>query len=193
MSNSISMITIAVRLTIICIVNVVLLIIINFITLPIIEKNKQKTEIETNKFLMKDGNRFNKKKFKSILEKEKNDYYYFEVYDSAENLIGYIATSFANGYGGKLKVMVAFDRELKILGVKALENNETPGIGKKMENQEYMEKFINTNTLEKPIPYKKDMLTQKDADSITGATITFKAVSKAIQKAGELLKDELNN
>ena len=90
-----------------------------------------------------------------------------------------------------MKVMVAFDKELKILNAKLLDNSETPGLGKKAENDQYMEKFKNTNTDTNPLPLNKNMLSSADKDSVTGATITFNGVVGAIKKAADLLKNNL--
>ena len=85
-----------------------------------------------------------------------------------------------SGYGGEMKILARYDEDGRILAVKLMENSETPGLGKKAENPAYMEKFVNTGTAENPVPIRKDMLATEEADSITGATITYLGVSKAL-------------
>jgi electron transport complex protein RnfG len=61
-----------------------------------------------------------------------------------------------------------------------MDNSETPGLGKKAENPAYMEKYLGTGASDNPVPVRKSMLKPDEADAITGATITFLGVSKAL-------------
>ena len=67
------------------------------------------------------------------------------------------------------------------------EDADTPGLGKKAENSWYMDKFKGTGA-DKPVPVKKTMLESADADAVTGATITFTGVSKALEYGSEFAK-----
>jgi electron transport complex protein RnfG len=191
MKNADSTLFIALKLTAICFVSVLLLSIINLATAPQIKKNKEKAEKEAMNYLMPDADSFSSiKHFSSIDERLSKDFYYYEAYGNG-GLIGYIVTSQNNGYGGKMKVMIAFDQNLKIVNAKLLDNSETPGLGKKAENDKYMNKFKNTNTDTVPLPLNKNMLSASDKDSVTGATITFNGIVGAIKKAADLLKNDL--
>ena len=85
-----------------------------------------------------------------------------------------------SGYGGEMKILARYDQDGTIRAVKLMDNSETPGLGKKAENPAYMEKFVNTGASGNPVPVRKDMLAPEEADSITGATITYLGVSKAL-------------
>lgn len=192
MENKDSVLIIALKLTLICFVSVLLLSIVNLATESQIKKNKEKAEKEAMIFLIPQAKKFSERTdFKTIEDNLKNSVYYFKAYDNNSEQIGYIISSQGKGYGGKIKVMVALDNELKILNVKLLDNSETPGLGKKAENDQYMNKFIGTNTEERPLPLNKNMLSTTEKDSITGATITFNGVVGAIKEAVDLLKKEL--
>jgi len=93
-----------------------------------------------------------------------------------------------SGYGGEMKILVRYDQDGTILAVKLMENSETPGLGKKAENPAYMEKFVNTGNSGNPVPVRKDMLPPEQADSITGATITYLGVSKALAEGAGYIK-----
>ena len=88
-----------------------------------------------------------------------------------------------DGFGGKIRVMVGFDAEGKVLGYEILEHQETPGLGSHM-----VEWFKNPN---KPgqniIGRQAGQLTVSkdggDVDAITAATITSRAFLKAINQA----------
>lgn len=192
MENKESALIIALKLTIICFVSVFLLSLINLATETQIKRNKEKAEEDAMIFLLPNVKKFSEKiDFKTIDDNLKKTIYYFKAYNNSSDLIGYIISSQGKGYGGKMKVMVALDNQFKILNIKLLDNAETPGLGKKAESEQYMNKFIGTNTLEKPLPLNKNMLSQADKDSVTGATITFNGVVGSIKDAIDLLKKEL--
>jgi len=94
--------------------------------------------------------------------------------------VGMLLEMEGSGYAGEMKILARFDLSGSIAAVKLMDNTETPGLGKKAENPAYMEKFLGSGSLENPVPVRKDMLKPSDADAITGATITFLGISKAL-------------
>jgi electron transport complex protein RnfG len=91
-----------------------------------------------------------------------------------------------NGYGGEMAILAGYTEEGEIFAVQMMENSETPGLGKEAEKAEYMQKYIGTGT-EKPVPVRKDMLSQEEADAVTGATITFIGVAKALVEGSDFV------
>lgn len=94
--------------------------------------------------------------------------------------VGMLLEMEGSGYSGEMKILARFDLSGSIAAVKLMDNTETPGLGKKAENPAYMEKFLGSGSSENPVPVRKDMLKPGDADAITGATITFLGISKAL-------------
>jgi electron transport complex protein RnfG len=90
-----------------------------------------------------------------------------------------------SGYGGEMKILARYDEDGTIRAVRLMDNTETPGLGKKAENPAYMEKFLGTGSADDPVPVRKDMLKSGDADAVTGATITFLGISKALAEGAE--------
>ena len=90
-----------------------------------------------------------------------------------------------SGYGGDMKILARYDEDGTIRAAKRMDDTETPGLGKKAENPAYMEKFIGTGSQDNPVPVRKDMLKSADADAVTGATITFLGISKALAEGAE--------
>lgn len=102
--------------------------------------------------------------------------------------VGMILELEGSGYGGEMKILARFDLSGSIAAVKLMDDTETPGLGKKAENPAYMEKFLGFGSTEKPVPVRKDMLTPGDADAITGATITFLGISKALAEGAAYVR-----
>ncbi len=100
---------------------------------------------------------------------------------------GYLLRLNAKGYGGEMVLLASYSRTGEILSVKLMENLETPGLGKEAEKEEYMEKFIGTGNIT-PVPVRKNMLSQSEADAISGATITFAGIADALAEGSEYIK-----
>ena len=66
-----------------------------------------------------------------------------EAYDVVEGgeVIGHIVTGIANGYGGEVSVLVAFDPAGTVMGVEILGDDETQGLGSKITEAEFKEQF----------------------------------------------------
>lgn len=69
-----------------------------------------------------------------------------------------------------------------------LTHSETPGLGAKAAETSYMEKFQGTGD-DTPVPTDKTMLTDAEAQAVSGASITFGAVSRAIEAGSTYVKN----
>jgi electron transport complex protein RnfG len=102
---------------------------------------------------------------------------------------GVILELVGSGYGGDMKILARYAEDGTIGAVKLMDNTETPGLGKKAESPAYMERFLGTGSADNPVPVRKDMLVTADADAVTGATITFLGVSKALAEGAQYAAD----
>ena len=108
-----------------------------------------------------------------------------------------IITTYApDGYSGAIKLLVAVDYSGQIGGVRVLAHRETPGLGDKIEIEK--SNWINSfygHSLN--APDEQGWRVKKDGgifDQFTGATITPRAVVKAVHRAlkyYEMHKDEM--
>lgn len=94
--------------------------------------------------------------------------------------VGLLLELVGSGYGGDMKMLARYGLDGTISAARLMDNTETPGLGKEAENPAYMRMFIGSGAAERPVPVRKDMLPMADADAVTGATITFIGVSKAL-------------
>ena len=91
-----------------------------------------------------------------------------DVY-AADNGTGWVITSNAKGYGGTITVMSAFTPDGAIKQIKVTEAQETPGFGSKVTaTPSYWERYMN-----------------QDIDAESGATISSKALLRAVNSAIE--------
>ncbi len=100
--------------------------------------------------------------------------------------IGLIMTSVApDGYSGNIKLLVAVDLAGQIGGVRVLSHRETPGLGDgiEIERSPWIDQFYGHSL---NAPDAQGWKVKKDGgviDQFTGATITPRAVVKAVYKS----------
>lgn len=90
----------------------------------------------------------------------------------AENGTGWVITAQAQGYGGMVPVMVAFGEDGTIRAVQFLANDETPGLGQKVRNEDFSSQFAG-----------KTAENAYQIDTISGATISSNAAIVAVEHA----------
>jgi electron transport complex protein RnfG len=83
------------------------------------------------------------------------------------------------GYGGDIVLMVGFKKDKKtVISYKVLQATETPGLGMKLKTPEFAGQFSGKDGTS--LKVRKD---GGDIEAITSATITSRAVCKAIADA----------
>lgn len=100
---------------------------------------------------------------------------------------GWILGLKSAGYGGEMTLVASYSLDGALQYAQMLNHNETPGLGKKAEESWYMDKFKNTGALQ-PVPTSKAMLSASDAEAISGSSVTFTAVAKAIAAGSDYVK-----
>ena len=105
-----------------------------------------------------------------------------QVQSSDGKSLGYLVVGERRGYGGQVPVMIAISNEGIISGVRVLSNEETPGLGKKVEGSAFLQQFFL-----KPADRKFALSAQsgqdQQVDAISGATISSRAVTEAVNIA----------
>ncbi|OQA31122.1 MAG: Electron transport complex protein RnfG [Betaproteobacteria bacterium ADurb.Bin341] len=96
-----------------------------------------------------------------------------------------------DGYAGKIRLLVAVRADGRILGVRAISHKETPGLGDYIEPKKDKNKtrpwITQFNDLSADAP-ETAWKVKKDGGNLdyhSGATVTPRAVAKAIRKAAE--------
>ena len=95
-----------------------------------------------------------------------------------------------DGYAGRIGLLIALDTDGQLIGVRVTQHKETPGLGDYIEAKKAKDKahpwiaqfdgLIPTAIAEREWKLKKD---GGRFDSVTGATVSPRAVTKAIRKA----------
>ena len=103
---------------------------------------------------------------------------FWRAFDASGKHIGYAFICMANGYSSKIKFFCGIDLEGKVKGISIISQNETPGLGTRVEEPWFSEQYVGVSALGK----MSDKITV-----ITGATITTEAVNYELSKRARLL------
>jgi electron transport complex protein RnfG len=109
----------------------------------------------------------------------------FRGFDEADQLVGYALPGGKFGYADVIELMVGYAPTTDtVLGMKVLGNKETPGLGDGIiKNEAYTGQFPGRSL--PLVPTKGTASGPGDVDTITGATISSKAVVLGINDAIE--------
>ena len=91
-----------------------------------------------------------------------------------------------DGYSGNINMMVGVDAGGTVVGLEILTHAETPGLGDKITRDEFKGQFKGKALEGSDWRVKKD---GGDFDQITGATISPRAVVKAVHKGLQFYRD----
>ena len=146
----------------ICAAVTLILSLVNFLTFDAAEKNKKK-EIDTAiRSLFP-------KSTSSVEEETAYGSPISGVYKVMENdtHIGYAVGTVSNGFGGEIEMLVGIENGGKIRGVKIISLSETPNVGSRVDDDEYLSGYKGKSGTLK---------LKEDIDAISGASISSKAV-----------------
>jgi Na+-translocating ferredoxin:NAD+ oxidoreductase subunit G len=124
-------------------------------------------------------------KYKVVTPDGKDSLEFFPA-RKGDELIGMaIKTKSSKGYSGDIWIMVGFNMTGEIQNIFVIEHKETPGLGSKMITPSFVNQFLGKNPEQMKLKVKKE---GGDVDAITGATISSRAYSQAIQLAFDTFK-----
>ena len=89
-----------------------------------------------------------------------------------------VITTVANGYGGKIEVMTGIRSNGEVSGVNILSMEETPGLGARGKEDSFLRQYKGTDN--------PNLAVSKDGggiNALSGATITSRAITKAVNEA----------
>lgn len=162
-------------LLVICIVIPLALAVTNKVTASRIAQLDEKNEIDAMKRLIS-AETYEKKELKAD-----DETVVYTVASDGEEVRGYIFTVSAKGYGGDVSVMTAVNPDGSVKAVEILDvSNETPGLGQNAAKESFYSQFASKIA---DIELVKGTATGNQVNAVTGATITSKAVTKAVNEA----------
>lgn len=103
-------------------------------------------------------------------------------------IVGFaIKSTSSKGYSGNIDILVGIDKSGKVSGIEILKHAETPGLGSKIENEDFKNKFKGLGKSDK-------IMVKKDGgliDQFSGATISPRAVCEAVTNAIKFIDEKV--
>lgn len=162
----------------ICIIIPLALAVTNAVTVDRIAELEAQNETATMKQLIKAD------KFPKATYNGEDSFDYYIAKQNGER-VGYIFITSAKGYGGAVSVMTAVTGEGLVKSVAILDaSNETPGLGQNVTKSSFYSQF---NGKKKGVNVLKNgaVSENNEINAVTGATISSKAVTSAVNDALE--------
>jgi electron transport complex protein RnfG len=183
-------------LTLICIVAASVLAGVYTITKEPIAISERQEKLKAIKIVLPPFNNEPDKEEEKITVKDREtevekDIYFYPGKNEAGELIGVaIQTVSKTGYGGDIVIMVGADMKGEIQGLYILNYAETPGLGSKIDEEWFKKQFVGISISKNKLSVEKD---GGEIDSITGATISSRAVAYAVEEGLEVFKEKYIN
>jgi len=169
---------------------------VNHYLRPKIDKNK---ELKFKSSLLDVFNlSYTKDKIEKIFDENIRIYHKnnFTFYKSLNNEVAFEFSG--AGLWGSISGIIALKSDLETIhGLKILHQTETPGLGGRIAEKEFLDQFKNKKIIPKLLIVSATKATKEnEVDAITGATMTSKAfediLNKTIQQYLQILRSELN-
>ena len=108
----------------------------------------------------------------------------YRVYSESAPVAAVFVVTEPGGYAGDIRLLIGIEYSGKITGVRVLAHRETPGLGDLIEASKtsWLEQFPGTSL---GAPPRDDWAVRRDGgafDQITGATVTTRAVVRAVRQ-----------
>jgi electron transport complex protein RnfG len=178
----------------------------NSLTKPEIDKLKARNEAEARQYVLK--GLFKDEALASLIYDEdeleidgkKEKFWKVRETESDQIYKAFVFLSKGQGFSGVVETMVGTDTAFKINTIKVLKHTETPGLGaeaqtiKYGESKPFFETWFGGKNSVKVVVEKDDSASKDKVQSLTGATITTRAVCRSINKyaaAAKARMDEL--
>ncbi len=106
-------------------------------------------------------------------------------------LVGYTIKTGPSGYAGPIEVMIGISSDGVISGVSVGNHSETPGLGAKASDDKFKNQYNNKKAEGQINVIKAGTPKDNEIISISGATITSRAVTSGVNAAVQLYNEEL--
>lgn len=107
---------------------------------------------------------------------------YYKGYDKDKQLVGVVFKASGKGYSSVIETMVGMTRDGKITAIKVVSQNETPGLGARVAESDFVSRFAG-----------KEVQGLGEVQAITGATISSSAVIKSVAQRAQEIKELIAN
>ena len=170
-------------LTVICVATTALLALTNFFSAPVIEFNQEQSAKETRMELLSSADDFTDVTGDAPALASGEKARVVSVF-KADNGEGFVYTVKTTSFGGELTMMVGIAKDGKVTGVKVTEHADTPGVGTKNFDPDYLKGYAGRDSLA-----GENVKKEQGFDYITGASVTGSAIHDGVYVSLQQFKE----
>ncbi len=163
----------------VCIVVSGALAVVNNVTMDVIEERTKVEQEEFRKQVLEQADRFTQAADVDDLDNVTDVYAGF----SGDDPVGYVMSVVSKGYGGDINMIVGVDMKGQVTKVIIGDNEETPGLGSKAKESEFIDQFSGVTVNDQLAVVKQNKKAANEIQALSGATITSRGVTEGIQAA----------
>lgn len=117
--------------------------------------------------------------------------YYAIREDGTADIVSYVVIQTGAGLWGDITAGVGFDRDLELFrGLEIIDQNETPGLGGRIDEAWFKQQFIGKRPPLSPVP-EGDPASDNQFQAITGASYSTEAIESIVNAAREYARTEI--
>lgn len=122
-----------------------------------------------------------------------NNKYVTEVYEVVEGdeVVGYALKTISGGYGGDITTITGINNDGILAGIKVVNNSETPGLGTRIEEEEFSSSFVDKSTESDLVPVSAPS-SENEVQLLAGATVSTEGVLNGVNGAREAFVNYLS-
>ena len=121
-------------------------------------------------------------KFSAVKSEAGEEVSYYKAFDNQDKLIGFVFKTSGKGYSSVIETLAGIFPDGKISAIKIISLNETPGLGMRVTEKDFIDQFIH-----------QDSLDLSGVQAITGATISSRAVMNSVMKKAQEIRALIKN
>lgn len=112
---------------------------------------------------------------------------------SGEVQVGWVVPATGQGFAGPIEILIGLSEDIeKLTGIYVLDQRETPGLGNKITEEEWLAQFEDKNTAS-PVRVRAGQTQGQEIIAVTGATISSETVCAIVNQTISGMKSELAN
>jgi len=116
----------------------------------------------------------------------------YRAIDEDARCVGWVIPASGQGFADAIDLLIGVDREAsKITGLYVLGQKETPGLGNKISEAKFQNRFAGKKTESPLSTTKTEPARENEVLAITGATVSSQSVVKIVNEAISELRDTL--
>jgi electron transport complex protein RnfG len=178
-------------LAVVCIVAAGLLAVTNGITEPLITQQAIAAEIAAKQAVLPQGQEFEDMDtdtmngiFNSAGNEDLSNVVLVTMaYDADNQFVGMAIKTTVSGFGGDIVMLIGIDAQGAVTTYQVLSHTETAGLGDNMNKDYFKNQFSGKSTQQSLTVVKRSPANDMEVQAITGATISSKAVTLAVNSA----------